>query len=155
MASAGPVAVDRAGPRDVGSAAAFSVVAGLASAIPIGRASRRARRLVAGASAVVAGAAAARLTAAAASAEREAAADGPAPPPTARQGVGPAVAGAVAAGATAGTVLASIAMDRRFEAFLGRRGVRRPRLVIGVVAGLGSFAMDRLEGLVEPPQRGR
>lgn len=99
MSTTGPVAIDRPEPRSLGAAVAFSVLAGLASSVPIGRASRRTNRRVAAVSAVAVGAAAAGLTAGAASAERDAAADGSAAPPTVRQAVGPALAGVLAGGA--------------------------------------------------------
>ena len=132
---------------------AFSVLAGLASAIPIGRASRRSRRLAAGISAVAAGTAAAAFTAAAASAERDAAAAGSAAPPTPRQVVGPAVIGVLAGGVDVGVVLASVAMDRRLESALVKRGVQRPRLALGIASGAASFAIDRLDGRVNGPAR--
>ena len=159
MSTTGPVAIDRAEPRGVGASAAFSVLAGLASAIPIGRASRRTNRRVAAVSAVAGGAAAAGLTAGAASAERDAAADGPAAPPTVRQAVGPALAGVLAGGGMFGVVVLSVAIDRRLEAILVRRGVQRPRLALGIASGVVSFAMDRLDSRVhrrvESPVRDR
>ena len=148
MAPAGPVAVDRPAPRGLGTSVAFSVLAGLASAVPIGRASRRSRRLAAGVSAVAAGTAAAALTAGAASAERDAAAAGSAAPPTARQAVGPVLVGSLAGAAAVGVVLSSVAMDRRLESALVRRGVRRPRLALGIASAALSFAGDRLDSRV-------
>lgn len=151
MAPAGPAAVDRPAPRGLRTSFAFSVLAGLASAVPIGRASRRSRRLAAGFSAVAAGTAAAALTATAASAEREAAAAGSAAPPTARQAVGPLLVGALAGGAAVGVVVVSVAIDRRLESVLVRRGVRRPRLALGIASGVLSFAADRLDNRVNGP----
>ena len=150
MAALGPEPADRRAPRSLGAAAAFSVLAGLASSIPIGRASRRTNRRVATVSAVAVGAAAAGLTAGAAAAQRDAATEGPAAPPTARQAVGPALVGILAGAGTFGVVVASVAIDRRLEAVLVRRGVPRPRLALGIASGVVSFAMDRLESRVGP-----
>ena len=155
MSTTGPVAIDRAEPRSLGAAAAFSVLAGLASSVPIGRASRRTNRRVAAVSAVAVGAAAVGLTAGAAAAQRDAAAGGSTAPPTVRQAVGPAVAGILAGAGTFGVVVASVEIDRRLEAVLVRRGVRRPRLALGIASGVVSFAMDRLESRLEPAVRDR
>ena len=155
MSTTGPVAIDRAEPRSLGAAAAFSVLAGLASSVPIGRASRRTNRRVAAVSAVAAGAAAAGLTAGAASAQRDAAAEGSAAPPTVRQAVGPALVGVMAGASMFGVVVASVAIDRRLEAALVKRGVQRPRLALGIASGLVSFAADRLDSRVARAARER
>lgn len=155
MSTTGPVAIERAQPRSLGAAAAFSVLAGLASSIPIGRASRRTNRRVAAVSAVAVGAAAAGLTAGAASAQRDAAAEGPAAPPTVRQAIGPALVGVLAGAGAFGVVVTSVAIDRRLEAGLVKRGVQRPRLALGIASGLVSFAADRLDSRVAASTRGR
>lgn len=134
---------------------ALSVLAGVASSIPIGRTSRRTTRRVATVSAAAVGAAAAGLTAGAAAAERDAAADGSAPPPTVRQAVGPALVGVLAGAGVFGVVVVSVAIDRRLEAVLVKRGFRRPRLALGIASGVVSFAADRLDSRVAASARDR
>lgn len=56
-----------------------------------------------------------------------------------------AAVGAAAATVAAGAVAVGITADRLLEQFLVRRGVRRPRLVIGVVGFAGSYALDVLD----------
>ena len=114
----------------------IALVTGAASVVPIWRAPRAIRATVAlGVGAAVGGAAfvGARVP------EAFGETSDPVPPR-------PAAAIAVAAGGlmTAVTV-AGIAMDRGAERFLVERGVRRPRLVLGVAGGVLSYAIDAID----------
>lgn len=111
----------------------LAVATGAASVVPVWRAPRSVRAALAGGLGVAAGAATfvgARVPAAFGE-EHE-----PLPVRPAA-----AIAGAVGALMVAATV-AGIALDRSAEGFLVRRGVRRPRLVLGVVGAGLSYAVD-------------
>lgn len=116
--------------------AAISVATALGSAVPLWRAPRAVRgALVAGSGLLTGGAAFVSLRT-----PEEIEAD--------RQALSvPAAAGAgVAFGAlAAGAVVAGLAVDREVERFLLRRGVGRPRLVMGVAAGALHWAIEGLE----------
>ncbi|WP_229053172.1 hypothetical protein [Aeromicrobium sp. Leaf350] len=127
-------------PRDLRASLAFSVLAGAVSAVPIGRASRRTRRLVAGL-------AAGGTALAAAVAVRDLLQEADAPPRLSpRELAAPAATAGAAAAVAAGVMASSFAVDRRMEAALVKRGVTRPRLLIGVAAAVMSFLADRVDG---------
>ena len=115
---------------------AFAVTTGLASVVPIGRAPRGVKVALSAGTGVAAGAAAfvalRRPDLIAASRE---------PVPAPQSAVVSAGVGALAAGAT----VAGIATDRAFERALVRRGVRHPRLWLGVAGAVLSYAMDELD----------
>ena len=65
-----------------------------------------------------------------------------------------------AAAGVAGAVLAStswvgVVADQRVERWLRRRGVRSPRLVIGVCAAAMTFALARVEAMSAEPKSSR
>lgn len=62
-----------------------------------------------------------------------------------------AVAGVGAGGAMAAATALAFTLDRVFEQSLVRRGVARPRLVIGVAGFALSYAMDVLDRRVDTP----
>lgn len=65
--------------------------------------------------------------------------------PTAAAGVG-----AVAAVSMAGAVAAGIAADRWLDKFLVARGIKRPRLVIGVVSAAVTYGVELLDKKASP-----
>ncbi|GAA1737349.1 hypothetical protein [Aeromicrobium alkaliterrae] len=127
-------------PRGLRASLVFAVVAGSLSAVPIGRASRRTRRIVAG---VAAGGTAVAAGVAVRGLQRDAEVPAQLTP---RELVAPVATASAAAAVAAGVMASSFAMDRRMEAALVKRGVSRPRLVIGVAAGVLSFLSDRVDG---------
>jgi len=112
------------------------VATGALSVVPIGRAPRRVRTaLVAGTGLVAGGAMFTALN-------RPEVLGRDQEPTPAR----PAAAiGAAVATAAAGAVALGVVLDREAERFLVRRGVRRPRLVLGVAGGVLSYAIDMLD----------
>lgn len=122
--------------RSLGESLAFAAVTAVFSAVPLGRASRRARWATSGAAALVAAPAAAVIVS-----RTVASPSAPAP----RRVVGPAVAGGVAGTAAAGVMAAAFVVDRLMEDALVRRGVRRPRVVIAVASAAISLVADRLD----------
>lgn len=107
---------------------AFAAASGLVSLVPIGRAGRRVKVALSAASGATAGVAGFVVL------RRQ-----PLPVPQA------ALIGAGMAGAVAGATALGIVMDRAFEEALVRRGVRRPRLAMGVAAVGLSYVLDVLD----------
>ncbi|MBC9225745.1 hypothetical protein GL325_05365 [Aeromicrobium sp. 636] len=113
-----------------------ALATGVVSVVPIGRAPRRVRAAVVAGTGLVAGGA--MFTAL----NRPHVVGFEQQPTPAR----PAAAiGAVVGAAAAGAMAVGVVLDREAEQFLVRRGVRRPRLVLGVAGAVLSYVFDALD----------
>lgn len=121
---------------------AFAALTGLASIVPVGRASRGVRLAVGAASGVAAGGA---VYVALNRPDVIAAAREPVPVPQS------AAIGAGVGALVAGTMVAGFAMDRAFEQALVRRNVPHPRLVLGAAGAVLSYTLDVLDRRFDTP----
>lgn len=120
----------------------FAVLTGVVSTVPVWRAPRGVRTaLIAGSGALAGGAMFTALNRPHVLGSQQ----DPAPVPVAAA-IGTAVGAAASSAVALGLVL-----DREAERFLVRRGVRRPRIVLGVAGGALSYVLDVLDRRFDTP----